>query len=89
MREIRYTTQFKRDFKRAKKRNEDLRKLHNVISLLAAGDPLALRYRDHTLLGEYTGCRECHIEPDWPLIYEASTTELILIRTGSHSDLFR
>ena len=64
--------------------------LEEVISILANQEPLPEKFRDHSLLGKYTGCRECHITPDWLLIYEIDGDELILYltRTGSHSDLF-
>ena len=63
-------------------------KLAVVIDALAAGEPLAEGYRDHTLIGNYLGCRECHVSPDWLLIYQTTETELILVRTGSHGELF-
>jgi mRNA interferase YafQ len=75
--------------KRAKRRGKDLAKLRHVLEALAAGETLAGRYRDHTLVGQYKGTRECHLEPDWLLIYESTEDEVILVRTGSHSDLFR
>lgn len=87
---IKYFNSFKKDFKRIKKRGYDTRLLENIIERLASGIPLPEEYKDHKLLGEYTGCRECHITPDWLLIYEINSEELILylMRTGSHSDLF-
>ncbi len=85
---IRRTTQFKRDYKRMKRRGKRLERLREVVQQLAAGQPLEDRYRDHPLLGGYRGTRECHIEPDWLLIYEVTEEELVLIRTGSHADLF-
>ena len=60
-----------------------------LIEKLVVGDPLEAKYRDHVLVGQYRGTRECHIEPDWLLIYEATESELVLIRTGTHSDLFK
>lgn len=71
-------------------RGYDVRLLEKVISLLAEQKPLPEKYRDHNLSGNYTGCRECHITPDWLLIYEIKEDELLLYltRTGSHSDLF-
>lgn len=89
MRSIRYTSQFKKDIKRIRKRSKDLDKLKAVIDVLVAGEQLPARYRDHALVGNYRGTRDCHIEPDWLLIYEIDEDELILIRTGSHSDLFK
>lgn len=81
---------FKRDLKTAIKRGYDIDLLGEVVDTLAAGKPLAEKYRDHNLTGRYKGCRECHIMPDWLLIYELSEKELILYltRTGTHSDLF-
>ncbi|MDP2884540.1 MAG: type II toxin-antitoxin system YafQ family toxin [Ignavibacteria bacterium] len=88
MRTLARTNQFKRDYKKAKKRRQDISKLLEVVSRLARGEKLEPRYRDHILGGEYLDCRECHIEPDWLLIYRLTEEELVLIRTGSHSDLF-
>ncbi|HRQ38964.1 MAG TPA: type II toxin-antitoxin system YafQ family toxin [Chloroflexota bacterium] len=89
MRTIRYTNQFKKDYKRAKKRRHNESPLKSVIDQLANDQPLPPQYRDHALVGNYIGTRECHIEPDWLLLYRLEgETELILVRTGSHSDLF-
>ena len=87
---IRYQTVFKRDYKRIVKRGYDIRLLEEVISILAENRPLPQKYRDHSLSGDYSGCRECHITPDWLLIYQIRENELILylMRTGTHSDLF-
>ena len=87
---IKYQTAFKRDYKRIKKRGYDIRLLERTIALLAEGQPLPKEYRDHPLSGDYIGCRECHIAPDWLLVYEVEERELILYltRTGTHSDLF-
>ena len=84
------TKQFKQDLKRVKKRGKDISKLMAIVDLLCQNKPLEPKHRDHALQGSYTGCRECHIEPDWLLVYEVSTSEglLILSRTGTHSDLF-
>lgn len=84
------TSMFKKDLKLAKKRGYDLSLLNNVVDTLAMGQPLAEKYKDHNLVGNYKGCRECHITPDWLLIYEISENEIILYltRTGTHSDLF-
>lgn len=91
---IRYQTTFKRDYKRLKKRGYDMAKLEHVISLLAYDESkkeLNEEYADHALKGMYSGLRECHIAPDWVLIYEISKNQLILYltRTGTHSDLFK
>lgn len=87
---IKYQAAFKRDYKRIKKRGYDLRLLEDVIALLAEGQELPASYRDHALTGDYSGCRECHIAPDWLLVYEVLQDELLLYltRTGTHSDLF-
>ena len=88
--EIKFTSQFKRDIKIAKRQGKDLEKLFYVIEKLAQGEALESKYYDHNLQGNYKGCRECHIEPNWLLIYEVidSTLILMLYRVGSHSDLF-
>ena len=86
---VRYTTQFKKDLKRAGRRGKDLEKLKTVIELLISGEPLLERYRDHELTGKLKGVRDCHIESDRLLLYQADDEEVILIRTGTHSDLFR
>ena len=84
------TSLFKKDLKTVEKRGYDMQLLKNVIDTLAMGLPLDEKYKDHKLIGNYQGCRECHITPDWLLIYEISEDELILYltRTGTHSDLF-
>lgn len=86
---IKYQTVFKKDFKRIKKRGYDLRLLEKVIECLASGQKLKEHYRDHALTGDWIGFRECHITPDWLLIYQIDRNELILFltRTGTHSDL--
>ncbi|MBK0348586.1 type II toxin-antitoxin system YafQ family toxin [Aerococcaceae bacterium zg-ZJ1578] len=84
------TSQFRKDLKRMKKRNADLKKLQVVLDKLMHEIPLEDSYRDHALVGNYIGFRECHIEPDWLLVYSINKNLLILTasRTGSHSDLF-
>lgn len=84
------TSMFKKDLKTAKKRGYDLSLLNSVVDILAAGKSLPEKYKNHSLVGNYKGCCECHITPDWLLIYEISNNELILYltRTGTHSDLF-
>lgn len=84
------TTQFKKDLKRIRKRGLDLNSLKFVLDTLQKQEALPLKYRDHALVGNYRGFRECHIESDWLLIYTISNEKLILTaaRTGSHSDLF-
>jgi len=88
MKQLSRTTQFKRDVKRQQKRGKDFTEFKQVLQQLLAGEELAARYRDHVLIGQYKGTRECHIEPDWLLVYEVTDTEIVLIRTGTHSDLF-
>ena len=89
--EVRFTSQFKKDVKLAKKQGKDIDKLLGVIEVLANGKTLDEKYRDHDLSGSFKGCRECHIEPDWLLIYEIDNDVLILVlnRVGSHSELFK
>ncbi len=88
---IRPTSCFQKDLKRAAKRGYNTGLLTAVIKKLANGEPLAQKHRDHALTGDYAGCRECHITPDWLLIYEISddTLLLYLTRTGIHSNLFK
>ena len=83
-----WTVQFKKDYKRTKKQNKDIDKLRSVIELLAQRKPLPAKYRDHKLTGYSKEHRDCHIESDWLLIYRFDGDDLILERTGSHSDLF-
>lgn len=87
---IKYQSTFKKDYKRVKKRGYDTRLLEKAVGLLAEGQGLPPEYRDHALNGDYIGCRECHIAPDWLLVYEVMEQDLILylMRTGTHSDLF-
>lgn len=88
--EIVPSNQFKKDLKLARKRGYDLNKIKEVISTLAKGEPLDAKHRDHWLTGDYGGFRECHIQPDWLLVYQINENQLILFlaRTGTHSDLF-
>ena len=88
--DIKPSGRFKRDLKLAKKRGYKLELLQNVITKLANGEPLEEKYRDHDLSGDFIGFRECHITPDWLLIYRIENDELLLLlfRTGTHSDLF-
>lgn len=87
---IRPSAKFQRDLKRIQKRGYDITLLKDVLNLLVNGKILPIKYKDHNLSGNFKGCRECHITPDWLLIYEISDDELILYltRTGTHSDLF-
>ena len=83
------STQFKRDVRRAKKRGRDLTRLRTLLESLIRQEPLTARYLDHPLRGIWKGYREAHIEPDWLLIYRVEANALLLVRTGSHSDLFK
>jgi mRNA interferase YafQ len=83
-----YTKQFEKDLKRMLKRGKNADKLKTVVRLLLADEQLDIRYRDHTLSGNYNNRRECHIEPDWLLIYKPEEERIIFERTGTHSDLF-
>jgi mRNA interferase YafQ len=89
MRTIHETSQFRRDLKRLKKQRKNLQKLKEVVICLMSGGKLEAKYRDHPLAGPWQGSRDCHIEPDWILIYRAETDHLFLERTGSHSELFK
>jgi mRNA interferase YafQ len=89
MKAIRRTSQFKQDVKRVQRQGKDLDKLKRVLASLVEGEELTPECRDHVLVGQYRGTRECHLETDWLLIYEQAESEIVLIRTGSHSDLFR
>ena len=88
MKRIEFTNQYRRDTKRMLKRGKDFGKVDVIIGLLQQGDPLPAKYRDHALKGEFAGARDCHIEPDWLLVYEATEEVVRLYRMGSHSDLF-
>lgn len=90
MLDIRYSTRFKKDYKMIVKRGYDTRLLETVLELLCQEKPLPPKYKDHSLSGEYQGHRECHITPDWLLIYQINQNilTLTLTRTGTHSDLF-
>ena len=91
MYEIRVTSRFKKDLKAAQEQGRDLTLLHAVITKLSNGEMLAPKYRDHALTGDWADFRECHIIPDWLLIYKQDKAILILtlVRNGTHSDLFR
>lgn len=89
MKAIYETRQFRKDFKKAKKQGKQIEKLKGIVRCLAEGKPLEPRHRDHALIGPLKGSRDCHIEPDWLLIYRIDDDALFLERTGGHSDLFR
>ena len=90
MLKIRYSTKFKKDYKMIIKRGYNPKLLENVLNILCTEQPLPSKYKDHQLSGNYEGHRDCHISPDWLLIYkiEQSILTLTLTRTGTHSDLF-
>ena len=88
MRRLKTTTRFERDLKRATRRGKDLDRLWAVVERLLKGEPLESRHRPHTLSGEWASLRECHVEPDWLLIWRETADELVLVRTGTHPDLF-
>ena len=85
-----FTNKFKKELEKCKKRNLNIDEIKELMNKLIADEPLELRYKNHPLIGDYMGCHECHVRPDWLLIYmlddEANT--ITFIRTGTHSDLF-
>ena len=87
---IKPSTKFAKDLKRVQRRGWKIASLTGIVKELAAGKKLLDKHRDHDLVGNFTGLRECHIEPDWLLIYEIDSDNLMLylVRTGSHSDLY-
>lgn len=88
MLEISESTRFKKDVKRACRRGYDISKLIEIVSLLSEEKDLPERTRPHMLVGEFKGILECHITPDWLLMYEVTKTKVYLYRTGTHADLF-
>ena len=84
-----YTTKFKKDLKTVEKRNFDIDLLKDVIKKLCFEELLPTKNRDHNLSGDWSGCRECHISPDWLLIYQVGNGIIVFERTGTHSDLFK
>jgi mRNA interferase YafQ len=87
-RPIRTTRQFERDLKTARRRGKNLNKIWAVVDLLVSGQRLPARYRAHKLAGEWADFWECHVEPDWLLIWRDEVNALVLVRAGSHADLF-
>ncbi|GHV05094.1 addiction module toxin, RelE/StbE family [Clostridia bacterium] len=87
---VKWSSLFKKDYKTALRRGYNVALLFEVIEILAKGETLPEKYQDHVLKGKYKGCRECHITPDWLLVYKFQDNLLVLAltRTGSHSDLF-
>ena len=86
--ELRTTTAFERDMRRVKKQGKDLDKLEMIVNLLQAQEPLPARCRPHPLRGKWLGHWDCHVEPDWILLYKVTEEALVLVRTGSHAALF-
>lgn len=84
-----YTSQFNKDVKRDKKRGKDLKTLKEIVCLLIEEKSLPVKNKDHKLGGNFNECRECHIEPDWLLIYKIEAENIFFVRTGTHSDLFK
>lgn len=88
MRAVYYSGQFRKDFKIAVKRGFDMELLHSLMKCIENGIPLDTKYKNHALVGNYSGHFECHIQPDWLLIYRFKKNMVVFVRTGSHSDLF-
>ena len=90
MLKLEFTGQFKKDYKLAIKRNKNIELLDDIIRMLSRGETLPEKNQDHALSGNWSGFRECHIQPDWLLIYRIENDVLVLtlVRSGSHSDLF-
>lgn len=89
MKQVIQSGRFKRDFKRILKRGYDAKKFKEVLELLVADESLPARCRPHKLVGDYVGLWECHIEPDWLLVYDLSDDLIVLTATGTHADLFK
>lgn len=94
MRAARYSVQYRKDLKLMQKRGKDMSKLLMLMTLLEDETPLDPAYKDHALFGKFAGQRECHVEPDWLLVYRIESTDdgdegLYYIRTGTHTDLFK
>jgi len=88
MKDVRPTARYKKDLRRVRKRGNNLDKLKIVIAALAMELPLPPAWKDHELSGDWEGIRDIHVEPDWILLYESTEDEIVLIRTGTHADLF-
>ena len=88
MREFKYSSRFKRDYKLCKKRGRDMQKMQDVLLILASGETIPEKYKDHPLKSNWKGYRDIHIEPDWILIYKLEGNNIILLAaTGTHSDI--
>jgi mRNA interferase YafQ len=88
MKDVRRSGQFRKDLRLAQRRGRDLAKLADILDILMASRSLPAACRDHPLKGDWRGCLDCHIEPDWLLIYRVTEDEIELVRTGTHADLF-
>ena len=88
MKAVRFTGAFKKDFRRVERRGYSLRRFDNYLALLRSGQPLPASARPHRLKGQWQDFFECHIAPDWLLIYRETAEEILLARTGTHADLF-
>ena len=88
MLDVRYSTKFKKDFKTCEKRSYNMALLQQIVDTLRIPDTMPPKKADHNLSGNYAGYRECHVSPDWLLIYRKDGNELLLYRTGTHADLF-
>jgi len=88
MLDVQTTSQFKKDVKRCQKRGKNLDKFKAVLKILVEGAALPIKYKDHALVGQYLNARECHLEPDWLLIYRIEQESVILLRLGSHAEVF-
>lgn len=89
MKKIRFSNRFKKELRLMKKRGKNTDKFNEVMSLLSENKSLPERLKDHQLKGNFVGCRDCHLEPDWLLIYRLAENVVIFERTGTHSDLFQ
>ena len=89
MKKLKLTTQFRKDLKKAIKQGKNLNKLETSIEMLQMGAKLEVKYKVHLLKGSWAPCWECYLEPDWLLIWQEQENHIILVRTGTHSDLFK
>lgn len=87
-RRIKLSSRYKKSYRRLEKRGNDMEKLHCVIEMLCRGEVLPVKYRNHPLKGNWNGHMECHLGPDWLLIYQLSDEHVFLVESGTHSDLF-
>lgn len=88
-REIQFSSKFRKDYELVKRRGYNMSKLSDVMKMISDGTPLPAKYREHHLKGNFKDCLECHIEPDWLLIYRVEKHLISFERSGTHSDLFK